>query len=400
MSVEAETREQVRTGGAATIWLFSAVTGPLETKVRNYAVLESRPYAQYDKSVTIRYTEPRKRSPKALTIMGNERFVTVEVAGEVVYDSRFDIPVDMDEWNEKNDDFKTHRPGRIRRYRDGELIHDSADDIEVEPPPFPTTTEQDTTPMVMTTTSIATRDEPIDAELVEPLSKKAAEALDKKIRAASDRLVTHRGKLIELLDEAARGEIHVALGFPSWTAWVKDAVQIQVTDAEERKQWVQLMSGKGMSTRAIAGSLRISKSQAARDAAAPVPDGAPEDELAKARKSKGLDGKDYPASRIPPKKKPKPVEPEPLDVEEVDDPLEPPRQREVTSSTVPDRCVTIPTGYHMGAIGPVDGDDDVLFIEFDPDADGPTIRLSIEVDTAWELGDLIHEYFRDDDGDD
>jgi hypothetical protein len=184
-----------------------------------------------------------------------------------------------------------------------------------------TNSEQDTP--TMTTTELATQ-EPIEGELVEPLNKTQAKALDKKIRAASDRFVTNRDKLIELLDEAERGEIHVALGFPSWTAYVKDAVQIQVTDADERKALVALMSGKGMSQRAIAGTLKnVSKSQVGRDVAA-APAGAPEDELAKDRKSKGLDGKDY--SRIPPKKKAtKPVEQEPaIDAEEVDLPDEVP----------------------------------------------------------------------------
>jgi hypothetical protein len=36
--------------------------------------------------------------------------------------------------------------------------------------------------------------------------------------------------LLDLLGEAARGQIHVALGYSSWTGYVKDAVRIQPSD--------------------------------------------------------------------------------------------------------------------------------------------------------------------------
>lgn len=99
----------------------------------------------------------------------------------------------------------------------------------------------------------------------EPLSEKAAKALDKKIRAASDKLSTQTESLLNLLEEAAAGSIHEALGLPSWTAWFKDAVQINVSDRFERKELVKMMSGKGMSQRAIAGSLGVSQKTVDRD---------------------------------------------------------------------------------------------------------------------------------------
>ena len=112
----------------------------------------------------------------------------------------------------------------------------------------------------MTSTEIAT----IDAEVVQ-LTERQAKALDKRIRSASDKLSNTTENLLNLLEEAAVGEIHVALGLPSWTAWFKDAVQVQVSDRFQRKELVNLMSGKGMSQRAIAGTLGVSQKTVDRD---------------------------------------------------------------------------------------------------------------------------------------
>jgi hypothetical protein len=92
----------------------------------------------------------------------------------------------------------------------------------------------------------------IVGEIVEPLSKPQAKALDKRIRSASDKVASNFNLLLDLLEEAARGQIHRSLGASSWTAYVKDAVQINISDRIERKSLVSLMSGKGMSQPAIA----------------------------------------------------------------------------------------------------------------------------------------------------
>lgn len=155
-------------------------------------------------------------------------------------------------------------------------------------------------------------DEQVDAEIVEPeviepLNEREAEALDKRIRAASEKLTTSRDQLLDLLEEAARGQIHAALGFPSWTAWIKEAVQIVPADPAERKALAQLMSGKGMSVRAIAGALGVGKSTVNRDLSeSTVPSGT----VDKAdNKVISLDGRNRP------KHQPKKPEPEqgPLD---------------------------------------------------------------------------------------
>lgn len=159
----------------------------------------------------------------------------------------------------------------------------------------------------MTTTDI----EVYDAEIVDPqaLTEKQAKALDKRIRSASDKLSTSTENLLELLEQAAAGAIHEALGLSSWTAWFKDAVQIQVSDKFERKELVKMMSGKGMSQRAIAGSLGVSQKTVDRDLEG--------EDVAEGATVTSLDGAERP------KNKPKDVEPEqePLDVEVAEGPM-------------------------------------------------------------------------------
>lgn len=122
-----------------------------------------------------------------------------------------------------------------------------------------------------TTTEIATL-EPLEAEIVEPLNKTDAKRLDKKIRSSNDRLNNYGAKmedefavLAKLLDEAAEGQIHKALGLKSWTAYVKDAVQFRPSNREERKAVVAMMSGKLLSQRTIADVLGISQKTVDRD---------------------------------------------------------------------------------------------------------------------------------------
>lgn len=116
-----------------------------------------------------------------------------------------------------------------------------------------------------TTTEIATVDNDMSTEVAQPLSEKEAKALDKKVRTASDKLSTQTETMLDLLEQAAAGSIHEALGLPSWTAWFKDAVQINISDRFERKELAKMMSGKGMSQRAIAGSLGVSQKTIDRD---------------------------------------------------------------------------------------------------------------------------------------
>lgn len=140
-----------------------------------------------------------------------------------------------------------------------------------------------------------------DVEVIEPLSKAAAKALDKKIRAKSnkvnagvEKVETDLVELLELLQEAQDGLIHKGLGLKSWTAWYKDAVQFQASDSIERKVLASIMSGKGMSTRAIAGALNTSQSTITRDLSE---DDESDDSGDEDGSVTGLDGKTYNKSK-------------------------------------------------------------------------------------------------------
>lgn len=140
------------------------------------------------------------------------------------------------------------------------------------------------------------------------LTKGEARKLDDQVRRASDRAATDVDKLLGLLQRAAAGQIHEALGLSSWTAWFKDAVQIQVSDRFERKSLVSLMSGSGMSQRAIAGTLGVAQMTVSRDLG--ETNGSPEGDIT------GTDNKTY-------KRKAKAEEVEDIeDAEEVDLPEE------------------------------------------------------------------------------
>lgn len=115
-------------------------------------------------------------------------------------------------------------------------------------------------------------DEEFEDDSIDPLTKTQAKALDKRIRAKSnkvntgvERVETDITELLELLQEAGDGQIHKGLGLKSWTAWYKDAVQFQPSDRLERKVLASIMSGKGMSQRAIAGALGVSQKTVDRD---------------------------------------------------------------------------------------------------------------------------------------
>src|SRR6185312_6935765 len=104
-------------------------------------------------------------------------------------------------------------------------------------------------------TELETYEEQTDAAA--PLTERQAKALNKKIEAASEKVSASREQLVDLLDEAARGQIHIALGYASWTAWFSETVQIRPLDVADRKELVKMMTSKGMSQRAAAKALGV-----------------------------------------------------------------------------------------------------------------------------------------------
>jgi hypothetical protein len=136
----------------------------------------------------------------------------------------------------------------------------------------------------------------IDAEIAEPYDEERAQRLDMRVRLQFGTIDRLLAKFYETVEEAKRGQIHVALGFASWTAYLADVLggQLQVK-GEARKEVVSWLSREGMSQRAIAKATGVGVGTVNRDLAeSPVPDGTPDTD--------GMDGKRY--KRRPP---PEPV---------------------------------------------------------------------------------------------
>lgn len=134
-----------------------------------------------------------------------------------------------------------------------------------------------------------------------------AKRLDQRIRLVAGSIGDSLAKLHALVEEAKRGEVHKALGFPSWTAYLADALTIRVQiDREQRRELVGYLNGEGMSQRAIAtvvgasvGTVnsdldQVFSSEHVEPAGDPDDSGEPEE-------TTGIDNKVYPRRRPEPK---------------------------------------------------------------------------------------------------
>lgn len=109
-SRSAEAAPVLRAGGPARLVQHSAVFGRMETEVREFRVGDVYPYGESSRSVGIDFVEPGKSQHYAFTMRTDgERYLTVEMAGQTVYDSRIDVPIDMDKWHETDARFQTRR---------------------------------------------------------------------------------------------------------------------------------------------------------------------------------------------------------------------------------------------------------------------------------------------------
>ena len=96
-------------GDDAIVYFHSSVFGVSQKPVRKFTVGKPKPYAQYPVSVNVSFVEPKKRSWLYVTATPNSpQFVTVEADGKTVYDSRQDVPIDMDHWH---DTYRQHVGG-------------------------------------------------------------------------------------------------------------------------------------------------------------------------------------------------------------------------------------------------------------------------------------------------
>jgi hypothetical protein len=100
------------------------------------------------------------------------------------------------------------------------------------------------------------------------LDLEAAEHLDKRIRTMADSARKQLTVVASLLEKAMSGRIDEVLGFPSWTAYLADALggQLQL-QPDTRVELVQYLAGEGMSVRAIASVAGVSKSTVSNDIA-------------------------------------------------------------------------------------------------------------------------------------
>ena len=79
-------------------------------------------------------------------------------------------------------------------------------------------------------------------------------------------------KLQALLEEAKEGNVHVALGYPSWTAYIAEVMGDEPLrlSRDDRREIVHYLTGEGMSTRAIGQALGVSNQTIANDRVAGV----------------------------------------------------------------------------------------------------------------------------------
>jgi hypothetical protein len=106
----------------------------------------------------------------------------------------------------------------------------------------------------------------VDAEVVDPIGRADAQRLDKRIRLLVGTINDNLAKLYELVEQAKAGEIHKALGYPSWTAYVADVFTVQVRlDRGQRRELVGYLSGEGMSQRAIADVIGVDQKTVSND---------------------------------------------------------------------------------------------------------------------------------------
>lgn len=109
--------------------------------------------------------------------------------------------------------------------------------------------------------------ETVAAEVVEPLNREDAEKLDGRIRRMAKESKRHLDTLATLVDQAKVGRIHEALEYPSWTAYLADALSELCggQGIETRRELVAYLYDVGMSERAIAAATGASKTTVHRD---------------------------------------------------------------------------------------------------------------------------------------
>ena len=102
----------IRGGGNAVIVRHSAVFGVSREPVRTFKVWPVERYAQYERTVTVHYVKPGKRKKWGFHVVHDDlTYVTIEQDNYLVYDSRTEVPWDMEKFSATAEDIYGDRQG-------------------------------------------------------------------------------------------------------------------------------------------------------------------------------------------------------------------------------------------------------------------------------------------------
>ena len=95
----------------------------------------------------------------------------------------------------------------------------------------------------------------------------SARRLTERIRLTAITVRDSVEKLQSLLDQARDGNVYIALGYPSWPAYIAEVMGEEPLrlSRDDRREIVHYLTGEGMSTRAIGSVLGVGNKTVARD---------------------------------------------------------------------------------------------------------------------------------------
>lgn len=150
--------------------------------------------------------------------------------------------------------------------------------------------------------------------------------IDSELRGEARTIAGRMIRFKELIDKAKTHNVHEALGFKSWPAYIADVINSEMAplQIDDRRRIVELLAGEGMSDRAIATAVGTTHPTVKADKTVIKAERQVESDLPPEPAGVvGLDGKTQPAKKprrdVPTPKRTKRTKPEP-----VEQPVEPP----------------------------------------------------------------------------